>query len=418
MNSTAFFENFTNRIGMALPNVIGALLILLIGWLIARGIRALVVRLMQRTSWDEKLFGSATGGRDTNRFVGNIVYYLLMIIVFLIVLETLGVSSVLTPLQEMIAIFLAFIPHIIAAVIIGFIGYLLARFVSNLVSFGGQMIAKWGAKAGLGQAEQIIKVIRTIVFLIIFIPILIQAINTLQLQAISEPLNALLADFVGMIGNIVLAAVILTAFVWGGRYLVNFLIELFSNLGLDRIANKIHIQNIIGGGQSLSKIVGNILYFFLVFFGLITAVDILGLYQLSDILFEILHVTGAIAFGVVILLIGNFISRLVYDAMIRSEKNTFIASVIRYATLGLFLGISLRAMGIANEIVELAFGLTLGSVAVVIALAYGLGGREAAGEHFKEIIKKFKGSSNDDATDASSRYRDPNDPQNNPNQPF
>jgi len=60
-------------------------------------------------------------------------------------------------------------------------------------------------------------------------------------------------------------------------------------------------------------------------------------------------------------------------------------------------------MGIANEIVELAFGLTLGAVAVVIALNYGLGGREAAGEHFKEIIQKTKGKSKNN--------RDENTPQ-------
>ncbi|MGO1817864.1 MAG: mechanosensitive ion channel family protein, partial [Sphingobacterium sp.] len=74
MNFTPMIENFTDRIGMALPNVLGALLILLVGWLIARGIRALIVRLMQRTSWDEKLFKGVTGGKDTNKFVGNIFY--------------------------------------------------------------------------------------------------------------------------------------------------------------------------------------------------------------------------------------------------------------------------------------------------------------------------------------------------------
>ena len=39
----------------------------------------------------------------------------------------------------------------------------------------------------------------------------------------------------------------------------------------------------------------------------------------------------------------------------------------------------LRAMGIADDIVNLAFGLTLGAIAVAVALAFGLGGRDAAG---------------------------------------
>lgn len=399
MNFTPVFtpviHNFSDRVAAALPNVLGALIILLIGWLIARGIRALIVNLMKRTSWDEKLFSGMAAGKDTNKFVGNIFYYLIMIIVFLVVLETLGVSSVLTPLEEMVAIFLTFIPNFIAALIIGFIGYMLARFVSNLVTFGGSFLTRLVDKTGFKETGQIVKVLRTIVFLIIFIPLLIQAINTLQLRAISDPLNHLLSGFVGMIGNLVLAAIILTVFVWGGKYLIQFLIDLLRNLGTDRIAEKIELQNIIGPGQSLSKIVGNILYFFLVFFGLITAVEVLQLEQLSLVLIQVLEVTGSIAFGVLILLLGNFISTLIYRAMIRSDKNRFISSVVRYAALGLFIGIALRTMGIANEIVELAFGLTLGSLAVVIALAYGLGGREAAGEHFREIIQKFKRGGND-----------------------
>jgi hypothetical protein len=47
-------------------------------------------------------------------------------------------------------------------------------------------------------------------------------------------------------------------------------------------------------------------------------------------------------------------------------------------------------MGIANEIVQLAFGLTLGSVAVAVALAFGLGGREAAGKLLEHWLAKLK----------------------------
>ena len=50
----------------------------------------------------------------------------------------------------------------------------------------------------------------------------------------------------------------------------------------------------------------------------------------------------------------------------------------------------LRAMGIANEIVHLAFGLTLGSVAVAVALSFGLGGREAAGKLMERWLERWK----------------------------
>jgi len=48
-------------------------------------------------------------------------------------------------------------------------------------------------------------------------------------------------------------------------------------------------------------------------------------------------------------------------------------------------------MGLANEIVYLAFGLTLGAVAVAVALSFGLGGREAAGKQMEHWPSQARG---------------------------
>jgi len=57
----------------------------------------------------------------------------------------------------------------------------------------------------------------------------------------------------------------------------------------------------------------------------------------------------------------------------------FAQTIVRYAIIALFTAIGLTFMGLADEIVMMAFGLILGSAAVATALAFGLGGREAAG---------------------------------------
>lgn len=388
------FENFGARVVNFLPDLLAALLILLIGWLIARGIKALIVKLLQKTHWDEKVFGRSNVG-DTNVFLANIVYYLLMIIVILAVLEVLGINEALAPLGNMLNEFLLFIPNLIGAILIGFIGYLLAKFVSNLIHIGGSLLDGFVDKTGFKDTDKLVRILRKVVFIIIFIPFLIQAFNALQMDAISQPANDILYAFTEMIGQIIVAAIILVVFIWGGKFLANFLEDLFRSLGLDRAAEKIQIENMIGANQSLSKILANLIYFFLVFFGIITAVDILGLDRLSITLNEILEVTGQIIFGLIILAIGNYISLLIYNTMTRSSNNTFIAGIMRWASLALFIAIALRTMGIANEIVELAFGLILGALAVAVALSYGLGGREAAGEHFKDIIKKLRSEAKD-----------------------
>lgn len=58
------------------------------------------------------------------------------------------------------------------------------------------------------------------------------------------------------------------------------------------------------------------------------------------------------------------------------------------ASLALNIAIGLRTKGVANEIVNLAFGLTFGAVAVAVALSFGLGGREAAGRQMEHWFSK------------------------------
>ena len=92
--------------------------------------------------------------------------------------------------------------------------------------------------------------------------------------------------------------------------------------------------------------------------------------------------------------VGVFwLANLAYDAIKRAsgENRTGIARIAHIAILGLVIAMGLRAMGIADDIVNLAFGLTLGSVAVAFALAFGLDGREAAGrqmEHWLSHLRK------------------------------
>ena len=51
---------------------------------------------------------------------------------------------------------------------------------------------------------------------------------------------------------------------------------------------------------------------------------------------------------------------------------------------------ALQQMGVATDIVNLAFGLLLGAIAVAIAIAFGLGGRDVAGDQLREWLGAFK----------------------------
>ena len=101
---------------------------------------------------------------------------------------------------------------------------------------------------------------------------------------------------------------------------------------------------------------------------------------------------GDVLLGGAILVIGFWLANLAYEAIERAsgERATGLAQVARFAILGLVIAMGLRAMGIADDIVNLAFGLTLGAIAVAVALSFGLGGREAAGRQMEHWLSKLR----------------------------
>ncbi len=387
MDYPEFIQHFTSTTSRFLPGVVGATVVLIVGWLIAIVIRRIVHGLMKKTEWDERLLGNTIV--DTNKFVANLVYYLFMVILLLVVLEMLGLSHVLDPIKHMLTEFLSFIPNIVAAGAIVFLGYVIALFVSNLVKMAGSFIDRLAEKTGYKDTEKLVYFIQKIVFVVIFIPSIIQALNALELDAITHPANNILHTLTDAVPNIIGASLIVLIFSVGGKFLSSFVGELLKNMGADQLGSKLNLF-IVSEEYSLSKIVAAIVYFFVVFFGIVTGIEMLGFERLSEVFHTILNLLGSILFGMVVMLIGNMIASTVYTAMTKSNTNTYMAGVARVGIIGLFLAIALRTMGIANSIVELAFGLTLGSLAVTIALAYGLGGREAAGKHMAKILDRFQ----------------------------
>lgn len=390
MNLSNLLENFLLKVSSIFPGVIGAVLMLIIGWIIAKFIKKVSYKLLKKVNWDDKLMKKAKLDIDINKFISSLLYVVIMIYVLLIVLQKLGMTSVLEPLQNMMTSFLAFLPKILGAGIILFIGYLIAKFVSSLVSLAGDFIDKLLHKINFKETDRLINVLEKLVFIIIIIPFAIAALNKIELKEVSDPVNHVLDQIIAIIPNVLGATAIIAIFVVGGRFLKTLIKGLLDSLEIDTLVEKMELSSVIGANTSLATILSNIVYFFLVFFGVITGIEMMNFTELTDVLNTVLTISGGILFGMIILVVGNLISSIAYKNLSKSEDNKFVALIVKYAILGLFLAMALTKMGFADDIVKLAFGLTLGAIAVVIALSYGLGGREAAGEHMKDIIKKFK----------------------------
>ena len=83
--------------------------------------------------------------------------------------------------------------------------------------------------------------------------------------------------------------------------------------------------------------------------------------------------------GLVIIVVGIFLARILSNLVGSSTGEAgYAQTIVKYAIIALFTAIGLTFMGLADQIVMLAFGLILGSAAVATAIAFGLGGRDYA----------------------------------------
>lgn len=73
-----------------------------------------------------------------------------------------------------------------------------------------------------------------------------------------------------------------------------------------------------------------------------------------------------------------------------SQAN-FTATLARVAILVLTTAMALRQLGVANDIVNMAFGIMLGALGVAAALAFGLGSREIAGREVERLVANLRG---------------------------
>jgi hypothetical protein len=386
----SFLSAFLNQLGQYVPNVLGALAILVLGWLLAVGVKKFVAAVLSKLRLDERLAEKSLEPLQLEKLLTGLVYYLILLFVLLLTLETLGVVGVLAPVMHMIDGFMAILPNLVAAALIGVAGYALAKILANAVLLGGQGLNGMAQKAGLSDKIKLPRLVSQIVFVVIFIPVLISALAALNIESISVPATQMLSELLAAVPDILGAVVILAVAYVLGRFVTNVLRDLLQSMGVDLWPEKLGVGGLLGANRRLSDFCANVAFFFIMLAACVSAAEKLMIVLLADALNALLIFAGQILLGLVILLIGNYIATFAYQALSSSPSKSAVATIARVAILALVLAMGLRAMGIADEIVNMAFGLALGGVAVAFALSFGLGGREAAGRQMEHWLAKLR----------------------------
>ncbi|MDF5708043.1 MAG: mechanosensitive ion channel [Nostoc sp. S4] len=413
-------NTFLDQLIGFLPKLVGAGILLGTAWVLATIVKIISVRLLRTFNLDERLNPQPADSVPSlnqlslSETIGNALYWFIFLLFLVPILDTLGLREALQPVQALITKILVILPNILAAALIAAVGWFIAnvvqRIVTNLLVSTG--IDNLGNRFGLSSTtgvQSLSSIIGTIVYILILIPVAIAALDALQIAAISVPAIAMLQQVLNAVPAIFTAAAILIVAYFLGQFVADLVTSILTNLGFNNIFTVLGLttptRRIVISAEPTqpippqistrtpSEIAGIVTLVGIMLFATVAAVNILNIPALTALVSGILIIFGRILAGLVIFAIGLFLANLAFNIITSSgdRQAQILGQVARISIITLVSAMALQQIGVASDIVNLAFGLLLGAIAVAIALAFGLGGRDIAREQVQEWLNSFKG---------------------------
>lgn len=391
-----------NRVLEYIPRLIGAFLLLVIAWLVANAMRLVVrkavsaARLEQRLGEEAEAEGEAKAGAGLANSLGEIVYWLVFILFLPAVLGALALQGLLEPLRAMTERFLVYMPNIFAAAVIVVLGWFAARIIQKLATnlFVALGVDRLSEKAGLAHAiggNKLSVALGMLVQVLILVPVAIAALEALAIEALTQPVSRMLDLIIGAAPAILGAGLVLLFAYVAGRLVGGVIANLLESVGFNSIPVRLGLAKEPPRAldRTLSDLAGLAVLVIVMFFATMEAARLLGFTAFADIVADLTVLIGQVLLGLVILAIGLWVANLVAEAVKSMDKPyaETLSLVARGAILVLVTAMALGQMGLANEIIALAFGLIVGSVAVAAAIAFGIGGRDIAKRKLEEWLK-------------------------------
>lgn len=410
------------------------LLILIITFILAKVVKSLVKKLARKIPALQK---QGAEGESLGASLGSIASLVIWLFGLIALLGVFRLDNVLKPISGMLDVTLAYLPQVVGAVFVFIVGLMIARIARTVITTalvalniekrltriqgaaasgtharddevpygaqatpapdvqygsqaapmpGQQAPGAQGAPVGGPQQQQptggskIAQTVGSVVYGVIVIVVAIAALQILGIKAISEPAEQMLSTVLDALPNIIAAGLILFLGVMIARFVAKLLGDVLRGVGLDSSLRK---ADVLPEGKSVLPVITNVVLVAIVLFFGVMAAHMLGFPQITELLNTVLGIGGKVVFGALIIVAGFFIATFVAKFLSGAAAN-----IVKYATIVLFAAIGLQAMGLADSIIQIAFGaLVIGGAAAGV-LAFGLGGRDAAARTLNKLEKR------------------------------
>ena len=361
-----------------------ALAIIIVGYFVAKIIAGMVRKILGRTNLDDKLadiLGQDADGCE--RAIAAFVFWLLMLFVVILALNAAGQSEVIAPLNEIFQKFIGFLPKLLAAVAIGFVAWIVATVVKNLL-VGLLSASQVDERIGLGESKPITNSVGLVAFFGIILMMLPNALSALEMKEISEPIAAMVSKIFDYMPRL-FAGIVLFAI----GYLIASIVQkvlsgVLSSIGTDSLPSRLGYTGDGFGGKSLSSILSYLaMATILVIIGA-QAISIMDLGFISELAESFVPGYFRILIALVIFGAAFFIANIVGQLV--ESRSPFWAKVVRVAIV-VFLGAVALQKANISSLTNDTFQLIITSLIVAAAFAVGVGGAIALGLGGREKAK-------------------------------
>ncbi len=377
-----------------IPNIIIGILLFILTLIVASMARKLVVSLGEKIGLTSKLQKmnvvkdeEQAGGLLSA--LGSLVYLIVFLIMIPSALSYLGMRNIADPLTNMLYTGLNILPSILGAGIVLFIGYLIAKILKEVIS---GLLKAMGVDTAINKLAKLEEgkvvfsnLIGNVIFAVIFVPIIVTALDILKLEAVSKPATNVMAMVFAFIPNIIVSAVMIAIGLFLAKLLGNIINGLVVTLGVDNYCSDENCTKILGKNKP-SNIITVIVKTFIIGIFLIEAVNALKLTVLSNISNTLLAYMPNVMAALVILTVA-YLGIKCISRVVTNRGILLVIKTVVYVFVGFMI---LNQLAIAPAIVSMAFMFMMGAVSIAFILAFGLGGKDFAKEQLDKINKKIQ----------------------------
>ena len=214
---------------------------------------------------------------------------------------------------------------------------------------------------------------------------------------IVDPIRQMLTRIMAYLPVLLVALIILIVGWIVAKSIRRIVDWLLKTIRFDALADKAGISEVLRKGElkiTARQVVSSLVYWLIIIMVLVMVANALGLPKASDILSNLFayvpKVIAALLVLVVAMFLASFVSGIVRIAAGNAKlpKPELLAGICRWVIIVFAVTISLAQLGIAPLLVTATFNIILGGIVLALALAFGLGGKDAAARYLEELKEK------------------------------